>query len=217
MEISLGSHTQRYLQQGFSSLTTTQFESRSLPDKFDVNSRILVNGRPMTCLQFACSVNNHVLVSLLLKAPGIFNSAFKQAVIEACANGNTECVRLLANTGRVDWNKKDEGGLTPLYWAIANSHSDIIRIIVNQPNVDFNVTDPDGSSLAHTAVEACDKKSLKILLAQENFFCWNSRNKAGLTPLEYSLMEKPAWMVQLLIKCKRLDLKRNHFLEELIT
>ena len=214
--MEFGSHTLRYLQQGYSSLTTSPEEYGSLPENFDVNSTVLVNGRAMTCLQLACSVNNHILVAKLLKVPGIFNSAFKQAVIEACTNGSTKCVGLLVSTGRVDWNKRDEDGLTPLYWAIVNQHSDIIRILVRQPNINFNVTDPEGSSLAHTAVQTCHAKSLKILLAQENFDCWNFPNKAGLTPLQYSLMENPDWMLRLLIKCKRVDLKLDSVFEDLM-
>ena len=77
-------------------------------------------------------------------------------------------------------------------------------------NTEFNVKDRHGSSLVHIAVEVCDEKSLKILLAQENFHCWNPMNEYNITPLEISLMENPDWMV-LLFKCKRVDLKLKFY------
>ena len=42
-------------------------------------------------------------------------------------------------TGKVDWNKADSWGRTPLYWALEGEHSDKLDIILQQPNIDYNV------------------------------------------------------------------------------
>ena len=48
----------------------------------------------------------------------------------ARGNGQTKCVRLLAGTGKVDWNIRNKWGETPLFWALCNRHSDVVEIIV---------------------------------------------------------------------------------------
>ena len=53
--------------------------------------------------------------------------------------GRTECLRLLAETERVEWNRRNNLGETPLYSALYFGFSDIVDIIVQQPNIDYNV------------------------------------------------------------------------------
>ena len=50
--------------------------------------------------------------------------------------GRSKCLRILADTGRVDWNRGDRWGCTPLSWALYYGHSDCVEIIVQQPDVD---------------------------------------------------------------------------------
>ena len=105
---------------------------------FDVNSKY--NG--MTGLMFACESGNSAIVSRLVQVPGLdinyhYESFGYTAACLACASGRsrknphfwawlysnhqeTECMRILANTGKVDWNKADSWGRTPLYWALGN-------------------------------------------------------------------------------------------------
>ena len=52
------------------------------------------------------------------------------AALLASFHGHTECVRILADTKRVDWSKADRDGWTPLYMALGRGHSDIMDIIV---------------------------------------------------------------------------------------
>ena len=64
------------------------------------------------------------------------------AAILASNKGHTECVRRLAETERVDWNRRNRSGQTPLYWAlisVRSSQTDIVNIIVGQPNIDYTV------------------------------------------------------------------------------
>ena len=48
----------------------------------------------------------------------------------------------LAETERVDWNKRNRSGQTPLYWALISvrqTQTEIVNIIVSQPNIDYTV------------------------------------------------------------------------------
>ena len=62
------------------------------------------------------------------------------SAILASFRGYTECLRILADTDRVDWNKTGHGK-TPLYWALsaAGEHPDIINILSSLRNIDNDV------------------------------------------------------------------------------
>merc|ERR1719382_2424850 len=109
----------------------------------------------MTGLMYACERGNSAIVSRLVEVPGL-NINYQEdygstAAYLASESGHTECVRILAETDRVDWNK-GAVGWTPLYKAQENGHSDIVDIIVQQPNIDYNYNGRNGETLAHTAV-----------------------------------------------------------------
>ena len=102
-----------------------------------------------TALLFACEDWNSAIVSRLVQVPGLdINYQDEEegwtAPLVACIYGDADCVRILAETGRVDWNKANEWGKTPLFWALRGGVSDIVDIIVKQPNVDYNVKTKDG-------------------------------------------------------------------------
>ena len=67
---------------------------------------------------FACHRGNPAIVSRLVQVPGLDinyqNKDGETAAHLASYNGQTECVRILAETDRVDWNKADNWGCTPL-------------------------------------------------------------------------------------------------------
>ena len=49
-----------------------------------------------------------------------------------------ECFKILADTGRVDWNVINYYSNTPLCQAIRSGSIEIAKIIVKQPNIDYN-------------------------------------------------------------------------------
>ena len=59
-------------------------------------------------------------------------------------------MRILAETGKVDWNKRNKWGCSPLYYALSKGQSDIVEIIVKQPNanIDYNIKTNGGETLA---------------------------------------------------------------------
>jgi len=111
-----------------------------------------------TALMIACKYGHSAIISRLVQVPGLdINYSDTDygwtAAHLASHNGMTECVVILAETGRVDWNKKDDEGKTPLYNALEDRHDDIISIIAKQPNIDYNVKTNDGETLAQIAVD----------------------------------------------------------------
>ena len=103
--------------------------------------------------------------------------------------GQTECVRILAQTDRlVHWNKRNEWGQTPLHLALINGHSEIVDIIVQQPNIDYDVKTYDGEYLAQV-VDGQDVKCVETLAAQEKCQCWNVPDSDGDTPVLMALMD----------------------------
>ena len=90
----------------------------------------------VSALKEACARGNSAIVSRLVQVPGLdINYQDLHGITAArmaVTNGRTECVRILAETDRVDWNK---GRPPPLYRALERGHSDIVDIIVQQSNI----------------------------------------------------------------------------------
>ena len=164
-----------------------------------------------TGLMVACYRGNSAIVSRLVQVPGLdINYQDKKrgftAAHWASLWGRTECVRILAETGRVDWNKRGEEGQTPLYEALGGGHSDTVEIIVQQPNIDYNVKTTLGESLGHAAAKGGNVENVKFLAAEERFHCWNLPDVDGDSPIMMALKEGMTKIVEILLRCSRVDL-----------
>ena len=123
--------------------------------------------------------------------------------------GHTECVRILAESDRVDWNKRNSAGETPLYLALSQGHSDMVEIIVKQPNLDYNIKTNDGQTLAQAAVNVSRGYAniVENLAAQEKFQNWNIPDSDGNTPVLKALKNfEEMDILEILLKCPRVDL-----------
>ena len=159
-----------------------------------------------TDLIYACEFGTPAIVSTsrLVQVPGLdINYQAEKygntAAILASERGQTDMLRILAETGRVDWNKANKGGQTPLYWALREGHSDIVDIIVQQPNIDYNVKSVKDVTLGHAAVLGGNVKSVETLAAQENFDCWNIPDDSGKTPIIMALDLDMTLIVEILL------------------
>ena len=140
---------------------------------------------------------------------GFFYLGGWTAALLASNEGHTEIVRILAETGRVDWNKGNIRDMIPLYWALEAGCSGIVDIIVKQPNIDWNYRidfDDDGDTLAHAALMGGDEKCVETLAALEIFDCWNLPNKDGDTPVMGAVKRNWTEIVEILLRCPRVDL-----------
>ena len=131
----------------------------------------------------------------------------------ASYNGQAECVKILAETLRVDWNKAGEEGKTPLFMTLEmkeemmeNGCEDVVKIISEQPNVDYNVKTEDGQTLAQIAVDRPDDFVVETFANLETFDCWNIPDKKGNTPIMYALKNRFTKGVEILLNCPRVDL-----------
>ena len=61
------------------------------------------------------------------------------------------CLKLLAENERVDWNKTDRDGDTPLMRSISLHMSEDASIILDIPTVDVDVTDNHGNHVEDVA------------------------------------------------------------------
>ena len=174
----------------------------------DVNTKGELLGVQRTALMHASG--HPAIVSRLVQVPGLDinyqDEDCSTAAHLVSLDGRTECVRILAETDRVDWNKTDNWGCTPLLWALEKGHSDIVDIIVQQSNIDYNVKTSSGETLAQKAVIKGNVKSVETLAAQEKCQCWNVPDRDGDTPVFKALKKDKMDIFQLLLKCPRVDL-----------
>ena len=139
-----------------------------------------------------------VLVGCGPKAPDI-------SIHEAANNGNVEAVKQHLADG-ADVNRKDDGGYTPLHYAV---QSHLIPGSEDQPNkkitelliangADVNARGPDGRTPLYGAVALKHNEVVELLIAKGADV--NAKNKLGMTPLKLAV----------LMNRKIVDLLRKH-------
>ena len=162
----------------------------------------------------ACKAGNSTIVSSVLEMPrpdiNFQDEDGDTAIYLAIDEEQTECVRTLAETGKVQWNKRDIWGHTPLYYALGRSYSDIVDIIMQQPNIDYTVQTEMGDTLGHAAVTGGSVECVEKLIAQERFHSWNVPDGPlmgqGDTPIMLALKLCNTEIVEILIRCPQVDL-----------
>ena len=192
--------------------------------RINVNVKVALNQSrgQWTPLMFACCFNRPEVVRRLIQVPGLDtdHQGSSGYTAQHCAAINSaESVRALATLDTVNWNIKNNGGRTPLHWALYMGNSESLRIISSLSGVDFTVTRNDGETLAERAVTASSLESVKILAEVEQFN-WNVVDKNGDSPLmitlkmthknilnrHFTLKKNKNEMFDVLVNCPRVDL-----------
>ena len=110
-----------------------------LSNDVEINNTVRKYGYERTALMVACSAGNSAIVSRLIQEPDLdINYEDRRgytALLLADESGHTDCVRILAETGRVDWNKRE-----------------ILAILLRYPGVDLSCRDKRGWSLVFRAI-----------------------------------------------------------------
>ena len=129
------------------------------------------------------------------------------AATRAATRGHTEVIRLLATTGRVDWNKRENSasGWTPLHSALFCGHHEVAAIILQQDNINLSLRTLSGSTVAFTAVLGESVPCVEFLANQENVNCWNVPGHGGDTPIMYTIRRDRPNILKILLKCPRVD------------
>ena len=170
----------------------------------------------------------YLAVKLGLTDPARGNT--KLAILETSRG----CISALAKVDTVDWTKADKKGYTPLYWALFNGNTKIVDIIVSQSNIDYNVMTNDGYTLSDAATQWTRQSFaaiavnappvamtlarvgfMKMLARQKKYNNWNVVNNFGDTPIMKAVKLIQPEIVEILLKCPRVDLDavawyRNH-------
>ena len=187
-------------------------------ERIDVN----LDSQIYTPLSAACYARNVRAVRRLVQAPGIdlnWQAGDGATAAHMAATNSAACVQVLASVPGVDWNKKDHGGETPLFYALSHGDPEAVRTILNTPGVDLQVRDELGNTVAHT----CSRRWRSLELVQEGLFRtgrdarrlevlteeeevpWNEKNNAGDTPLTMALKNNRPDMAKVLLKCQWVD------------
>ena len=161
----------------------------------------------------------YLAVKLGLTDPARGNT--KLAILETSRG----CISALAKVDTVDWTKADKKGYTPLYWALYNGNTKIVDIIVSQSNIDYNVMTNDGYTLSDAATQWTRSSFaaiwvnappvavtparvgfMKMLARQKKYNNWNVVNNFGDTPIMKAVKLIQPEIVEILLKCPRVDL-----------
>ena len=110
---------------------------------------------------FACNSGNSAIVSRLVEVPGLDINYQDEKYGDTAAHlasqsGHTEVVRILDETGKVNWNKRDKRGWrgdTPIMMALKGSKTEIVEILLRCPRVDLSCRDKEGWSLVFRAIQ----------------------------------------------------------------
>jgi ankyrin repeat protein len=131
----------------------------------------------------------------------------------ACANGHTNCVKLLLENGAINYRKheRSQGVDTPLLIACTYDYTDIVRLLLQNTASNINDSDTAGRSPLFIAVKVRNLNVVRLLLEYnadinqaEYHFC--------NTPMHEAVKRERLDIVQELLRGGAL-LKQNHFNE----
>ena len=123
----------------------------------------------------------------------------------AAMKGHTEVIRLLAATGKVDWNIRDPDGWTPLRKALYWGHFEVAEIIVKQDNIDRSLKTMGGNTVAYLAVCGGSSRCVELLAELEDFNSWNIPDNKGSTILMEAITRGKKDILKILLNCPRVD------------
>ena len=131
---------------------------------------------------------------------------FSQTAAHVAASmGHTGVIRLLAATGRMDWNKQDPLGMTPLHWALQFGRYEVAAIIMQQDGIDFSLRASTGTTVAQLAVLDQNVPMVEILAKKENCNIWNIPDQSGDTPIMDAILKGNPDILKILLACPRVD------------
>lgn len=129
------------------------------------------------------------------------------AAHEAAGAGNTEVMKLLATTGRVDWTKSNNRGYNIAVTAVINWRGSIVKILAEQELYNcWNTPDDLGNTPVMYAIIYGNTEILKTLLKCPRVDP-NIKDRCGNSPVMLAIKAKEIGQARVLIKCPRVDLR----------
>jgi len=130
----------------FSRVDCVKFLS-TLPD-VDWNIRASFGRFPIVHVGYvgAVTTGSVDVFRILLAIPSIDLNAtdaagrdITQKAVQKDSRRSLQCLELLANDSRVNWNVRNVSGDTPIMYAVKNKKNEIFKILVKVPTIDFTV------------------------------------------------------------------------------
>ena len=129
------------------------------------------------------------------------------AAHEAAREGNTEVMKLLASTGRVDWTKSNKNDFDIAMTAILNRNRSIVKILAEQELYNcWNTPNRWGYTPIMYAIRHADAEILKILLNCPRLDP-NIKDRGSNSPVMKAIKKEEIALARILIKCPRVDLR----------
>jgi hypothetical protein len=114
---------------------------------------------------------------------------------KAATKGNRDKVLTLLRE-KADVNAADEGGMTPLHWAVAGSHDSCVQLLLEHGAIVDAATQNGLTPLFLAVLSGCDS-CLHLLL--EHGAKVDARNEEGVTPLRFAAADGHESCVRLLL------------------
>eukprot|EP00981_Chlorochromonas_danica_P016214 scaffold16062_cov278-Ochromonas_danica.AAC.4 len=129
------------------------------------------------------------------------------AVMKAATvgNGHVEVVLVLLRDERVDVNKADKNGWTPLHTACGRGHVEVVLVLLGDERVDLN---KDGWTPLHTACGSGHVEVVKLFLLEENVNANKTTNR-GWTPLHCACSYGHVEVVLVLLSVEQVDVNKT--------
>ena len=130
----------------------------------------------------------------------------------AVINNNEECVKLLRQDPRLQWNQRDCSGQTAALIAARMGCAEILTIFLSNPTpqIDLRIIDEVGYNLAWRALEGRADWNCIRLLCSDPRVDWNQRHpsqsSSGMTPLLWCLARGRLEEAMILIRTPTVDL-----------
>jgi FOG: Ankyrin repeat len=104
--------------------------------------------------------------------------------LNACKNGQKGVVETFVKKGGINYNKRDENGNTPLYYAAQKGARDIVKLLIEN-GADATIANNQSITPLHAVSKTGNKEIITILT--ENGADVNATDKEGKTPLIYAV------------------------------
>ncbi|MCY3974601.1 MAG: ankyrin repeat domain-containing protein [Simkaniaceae bacterium] len=111
----------------------------------------------------------------------------------------TNVVKWLIGHANTDVNAKDDGGQTPLHYAISEGHDDVVELLIGHTDVDVNAKDRLGRTPLHCAILKGHDDVVKRLIDHANINV-NTEDFSGRTPWDDAISGKCVDAAKLLLR-----------------
>ncbi|OBS16297.1 hypothetical protein FPOA_13082 [Fusarium poae] len=126
------------------------------------------------------------------------------SLLWAARNGSEAMVKMLLDTGKVDFDAKDYIGRTPLSLAAENGHEAVVKMLVDTGKVDFDAKDYIGRTPLSLAAENGHEAVVKMLV-DTGKVDFDAKDDIGRTPLLWAARNGHETVVKMLVDTGKVD------------